>query len=214
MESVAPAQRSLVILKSLLYQLTRSATSLLTYASKAYRSLDAEFTGSLTALKQILILIGTSADVLCVIDGLDEYFRDDARDFLRLLTHIGAVNRLGFLATTRPYSAPTSLEETEEMTIVDFSASSADVELYVKRRLDAIDKYPLSPKQNPDLQRDRVNRNLEKGAQTSFLWVSLVLRSIENAGDYEDRLEKWSALSDDPVSFFLAILQTIVSSLT
>ena len=213
-ESVAPAQRSLVILKSLLYQLTRSATSLLTHASKAYRSLGAEFTGSLTALKQILISIGTSVDVLCVIDGLDEYFRDDARDFLRLLTEIGAVSRLGFLVTTRPYSALTSLEETEEMTIVDFSASSADVELYVKRRLDAIDKYPLSPKQNPDLQRDRVNRILEKGAQTSFLWVSLVLRSIENAGDYEDRLEKWSALSDDPVSFFLAILQTIVSSLT
>lgn len=75
-ESTSAAQKPLAILGSLLYQLFIAEKSLVAHASEAYRSLGAEFIGSLASLKQIFTSIGTRANFLFVIDGLDECFPD------------------------------------------------------------------------------------------------------------------------------------------
>lgn len=212
-ESTSTAQKYQAILGSLLYQLFIAEKSLVAHASEAYHSLGAEFIGSLTCLKQIFTSIGTRANFLFVIDGLDEYFPDgnDAQDFLRLLTDIGGVDGLGFLVTTRPYSIYASFPESDKMTIVDFSASTTnrDIQIYIHHEIEK--SLSLFPKQT---RADELKQLITERAQDSFLHTSLLLRNIENTSKFEKDLQKLPAFPANLEDLFSAILQEIISPLS
>jgi hypothetical protein len=127
-------------------------------------------------------------NVICIIDGLDECEASSRDTFMKALAKFyeecrgrDKGNFLKFIVTSRPYLSiqdnfhhmPTIRLRAEDET----NSTREDIELVVKAKVEA---FGAKRRLSGDVQSALIER-LISNADRTFLWVSLILRMIENS---------------------------------
>lgn len=178
---------------ALLHQLFKAKTPLIKHAMKELKAKGQKFTEELGTLWNIFRAATTDpgcGSVICVIDGLDECGESTRDKFIDSLVKIYTSGDLTsrdadkmflkFIVTSRPYgsierkfwSLPSIRLKAENET----PAISADVGLVIKAGVEELGKiWSL-----PDDVRSNLQDSLLKGADRTFLWVSLILNILKD----------------------------------
>ena len=180
-------------LSALLHQLFKAKSSLIKHALKEFNDKGEKFTKELETLWRIFTAATTDPDcgnVTCIIDGLDECEESTRKKLIEFLVsiympadHTGRNTDnsfLKFILTSRPYSSierafkklPTIRLKAEEQT----TAISADIELVINAEVKKLGEE----RDLPDDVRTNLRDNLVKGADQTFLWVSLILKILQD----------------------------------
>ena len=182
-------------LSALLHQLFIAKRLLIRHAMKDFNSKGAQFTKESDTLWRIFKAATTDpncGDVICIIDALDECEESTRKELIESLVSISSsANRTGrntdsesfpkFILTSRPYgsierqfgSSPTIRLKAEEQ----IPAISADIELVVNSEVEALVKaWHLT-----DGDRTHLREKLLKGADRTFLWVSLIVKQLKSS---------------------------------
>jgi hypothetical protein len=182
-------------LSALLHQLFTAKSSLMKHAEKDFEAKGKKFTQELGTLWRIFMAATTDPDcgnIFCIIDGLDECEELTREDLIKSLASIYTPpNRnpdkpfLKFILTSRPYYSIEGLfeERFEELPMIRLKAEeqtpaiSADIELVINAEVKALGKrWRLADDVQKKLQGDLV-----KGADRTFLWVSLILKLLKRS---------------------------------
>jgi len=182
-------------LSALLHQLFKAKRFLIRHAMNDFNSKGAQFTEELDTLWRIFKAATADPDcgnVICIIDALDECEESTRKELIESLVSISSpANRTGrntdsesfpkFILTSRPYgsierqfrsSATIRLKAEEQI-----PAISADIELVVNSEVEALGKaWHLT-----DGDRTHLRDKLVKGADRTFLWVSLIVNLLNES---------------------------------
>jgi len=183
-------------LSALLHQLFKTKTSCTKHAMKEFKSKDKKFTEGLDTLWNIFTAATTDpvcGNVICIIDGLDECEKSTRDKLIHYLVQIftppgpiGCNSNEVFLkviVTSRPYvlierrfrSLPEIRLKAEEETV----AISSDIE----RVVDANVKELGIMLDLPEAVQLNLRDNLVKGADRTFLWISLILNILKDTAE-------------------------------
>ncbi|KAF8241787.1 hypothetical protein K440DRAFT_676974, partial [Wilcoxina mikolae CBS 423.85] len=186
-------KNSTFALSALLHQLFTAKSSLIKHAMEEFKGKGEKFTKELGVLWRIFTAATTDPDcgnVICIIDGLDECEESTRNELIKFLVSIyvpanhTARNTdetfLKFILTSRPYGSieerfarlPTIRLKAEEQT----PAISVDIELVINAEVKALgEAWHLT-----DDVRRKFRDILVKGADRTFLWVSLILKILKD----------------------------------
>ncbi|KAF8536548.1 hypothetical protein BDD12DRAFT_918318 [Trichophaea hybrida] len=173
-------KNSTFALSALLHQLFTAKSSLIKHAMEEFKGKGEKFTKELGVLWRIFTAAATDpgcGNVICIIDGLDECEESTRNELIKFLVSIylpancTARNTdetfLKFVLTSRPYGfieeqfarLPTIRLKAEEQ----IPAINVDIELVINAEVKALGKHKLV-----------------KGADRTFLWVSLILKILKD----------------------------------
>jgi ankyrin repeat domain-containing protein 50 len=188
-----PEQRSAIhALCAILHQLFTAVRALVDDALVDWRSKGQKMTEDFASLWTILAQAkyhSSNTDVICILDGLDECLDPDRSQLLMALESFSrttprsrpAHGRLKFVVFSRPYQMIVS--KLAAMSCIrlraeDESESTAkDVNSYIQTR---VDKFHAEGTISTALKSYLIEQ-LMKRADRTFLWVSLILDSIESS---------------------------------
>ncbi|KAF2181454.1 hypothetical protein K469DRAFT_740762 [Zopfia rhizophila CBS 207.26] len=179
---------------ALLHQLFVVKRRLIYHAVEEFKVKNAAFTKDFATLWKILTMAATDkkngGNVICIIDGLDECEPRTQKQLIE--SFIGFHQNLGtssgngpflkFLVTSRPDSAiENGFHSLETIRLEDTPTTTCeDIKLVIKARIKSIGERERLSK---DLQDNLVRRLFDEAEQT-FLWVSLVLKMIDDSANF------------------------------
>jgi hypothetical protein len=209
-------------LSALLHQIFKTKTPWIKHAMKEFKNKDKKFTEGLDTLWNIFKAATTDPDcgnVICIIDGLDECEKSTRDKLIHYLVQIftppGPIGCnanevfLKVIVTSRPYvlierrfrSLPEIRLKAEEETV----AISSDIERVVDANIKELGIMLDLPE---DVQLN-LRDNLIKGADRTFLWVSLILNILKDTAEASQNEfhEMLNSLPSDLDTVYETILQ-------
>ncbi|KAF8534854.1 hypothetical protein BDD12DRAFT_940699 [Trichophaea hybrida] len=175
---------------ALLHQLFTANNSLLKYAMTEFKKKDQKFTeefGSLWYIFMSALADPNCGKVICVVDGLDECGKSTQQQFIESLVTFSSMLRkekissLKFIVTSRPY--PSIERQFKQSQTIRLKAEdktddiNSDISLVVRARVGSIaSQRSLTPAVQAKLE-----ERLIRDADRTFLWVSLILKMIEDS---------------------------------
>jgi hypothetical protein len=170
------------ILRSIAVQLLRLNLELAIYVFENYANKG--LPPSIVRLRKLLPeLLGTISSVRIIIDGLDEYPEPDQRSILTELIKISGdncrilfSNREGTLITRTLGSKPT-------ISLRDQDGVNKDIELHVHARLKELRS------RFGDVLVNRIENDIVEKADGMFLWVRLVMQSLDDCYSSKELLD-------------------------
>lgn len=173
--------------RTLLHQLFTAKPSLIKHAMADFQSKGAKLASDFNSLWGIFmdsIADPKCGPVFCVVDGLDECNESSRLPLMKALASFYSRSNnqskesLKTIVTSRPYNSivgslpPMRLELEKETTAI-----ANDVEIFVKLRMEEI----CSRKDISVTLSDRLQEQLLENANKTFLWVSQILRMIDES---------------------------------
>jgi len=184
-------------LSALLHQLFKTKTPCMKkHAMEEFRSKGEKFTEGLDTLWNIFTAATTDPDcgnVICIIDGLDECESSTQEKLIKYLVRMFTpaegiecnTNKvfLKVIVTSRPYFSIESpfriLPEIRLKAEDETTAISSDIERVVNENINELGIMLTLP----DDVRSNLRDNLIKGADRTFLWVSLILNILKDTAE-------------------------------
>lgn len=195
---------------AILYQLFRHplTANLITYALPSHRNNGKTLTAKMVELWQILLECArfSSADIVCVLDALDECPRESAHDLLLMIEKsysqqdvLLKTSRLKFLITSRPYDdLKWSFDKFLSIAIcLHFDGDEKSQQIGQEINLVIDFKIKNIASAFSDNERNKISKRLKSMGNRTYLWLHLTLAIIEQkrsaygrSADIEELLSK------------------------
>lgn len=182
--------------------------NLITYALPSHRSNGKTLTEKMAELWQILIECAkfSSANIICVLDALDECRRESAHDLLLMVEKsysqqdvLLKPSRLKFLITSRPYDdLKWSFDKLLSIaTYLHFDGDEKSQQIGQEINLVIDFKIKTIASAFSDNERNKISQRLKSMKNRTYLWLHLTLAIIEKkrsaygrSADIEELLDK------------------------
>lgn len=202
------------IIKGLIFQLINQEEALKKCLRDRWNSAQNCFTESVTSWRNLwnifreMLELSKNSRIYVVVDALDECHDHDLADFLKLIVRSGLdyPNKIKWLLTSRPLDSAerellTGNDQAQVSLELNFEKISEAVRGYVAEKVNELDRRI---RYGENLRRQIENQLVEK-AEGTFLWVSLVCKTLEAV----HRDEAMSVMQDLPPSLPLLYQQTL-----
>lgn len=181
------------MMRSIIHQILQRHRSLIKYAKSRWEATGHHLVESFDALWQIfvkIILESRLGPVGIIVDAIDECEADTRRTFLRSVKKLMQESRMGlqrpqnfvkFLITSRPSPEDLSVLDEPQKSILPIDENQTrikqDIKLVIRNRFGRIAKKAgLSDDTSQELE-----NLLYSKAEKSFLWLNIVLQSLEDS---------------------------------
>ncbi|KAL6855647.1 hypothetical protein J3F83DRAFT_753806 [Trichoderma novae-zelandiae] len=207
-------QRSAIsIVRGLLLQLIQQRPQLLDYLMPRYRERGAKLFESFDALWAIFMTAAadqSTGQKYCIIDALDECDQTSQEILLRQLQDTFDGNQdlnIHILITSRPYpEIQESLGHFPNTDLASFPHAKQDIDMCIEEKLAKLSQR----KHYTQKLKDQISDLLKHKAESTFLWVGLACKELENVPS-KDALKLLQSMPKGLHSLYQKLLDTALA---